>query len=223
MSLYDTLKNVVWIDRTQLLIELLPLQHLAEYGISIRRTISHCDHLSELVRSEQPDVCVMCGGSYRALASDIAMVLAFKTERCHLAVFADELTDNQIDQALSLGVKGFLSRTESLSSLSSAIRQIAEGTAVVSNQLVHRISNENGRHQVKTQTELTRLSHSQLRLLRLLAQGESTRQAAAVTGLTVRAVESHKYRLFKRLGVQNRVELCRWALRVGLIDADKVA
>ncbi len=47
MPLYDTLKNVVWIDRTQLLVELLPLQHLAEYGISIRRTLSHCDHLAE--------------------------------------------------------------------------------------------------------------------------------------------------------------------------------
>jgi two-component system invasion response regulator UvrY len=223
MPLYDTLKNVVWIDRNQLLVELLPLQRLAEYGISIRRTISHCDHLSELVRNEQPDVCVMCSSTYRALVSEISTVLAFKTERCRLAVFADELTDNQIDQALSLGVKGFLSKTESLPSLASAIRQVAEGTAVVSNQLVHRISSENGRHQVKTQTELTRLSQSQLRLLQLLAQGESTRQAAAMTGLTVRAVESHKYRLFKRLGVQNRVELCRWALRVGLIDTEKAA
>ena len=223
MPLYDTLKNVVWIDRTQLLVEFLPLQSLAEYGISIRRTISHCHDLPELVRNEQPDVCVMCGCSYRALASDIAMVLAFKTERCRLAVFADELTDLQIDQALSLGVKGFLSKSDPLSSLSSAIRQVAEGTAVVSNQLVHRISNENGWHQVKTQTELTRLSHSQLRLLRLLAQGESTRQVAATTGLTVRAIESQKYRLFKRLCVQNRVDLCRWALRVGLIDTEKVA
>lgn len=223
MPLYDTLKNVVWIDRTQLLVELLPLQRLGEYGISIRRTLSHCDHLSELVRNEQPDVCVMCSCTYRALASEIAMVLAFKTERCHLAVFADELTDSQIDQALSLGVKGFLSRTESLSSIATAIRQVGEGTSVVSNQLVHRISCENGRHQVKTQTELTRLSHSQLRLLRLLASGESTRQAAELTGLTVRAVESHKYRLFKRLGVQNRIELCRWALRVGLIEVEKAA
>ena len=223
MPLYDTLKNVVWIDRTQLLVELLPLQRLAEYGISIRRTLSHCDHLSELVRNEQPDVCVMCSGSYRSLASEIAMVLAFKTERCHLALFADELTDSQIDQALSLGAKGFLSKSDPLSSLASAIRQVAEGATVVSNQLVHRISTENGGHQVKTQTELTRLSHSQLRLLRILAQGESTRQAAEMTGLTVRAVESHKYRLFKRLGVQNRVELCRWALRVGLIDMDNVA
>lgn len=223
MPLYDTLKNVVWIDRSQLLVELLPLQRLVEYGITIRRTLSHCDQLSELVRNEQPDVCVMCSGSYRALASEIAMVLAFKTERCRLAVFADELTDNQIDQALSLGAKGFLSRTDSLSSLASAIRQVAEGTPVVSNQLVNRITNENGGQQVKTQTELTRLSHSQIRMLQLLAQGESTRQAAAMTGLTVRAVESHKYRLFKRLGVQNRVELCRWALRVGLIDMEKVA
>lgn len=106
MPLYDTLMNVVWIDRTQLLVELLPLQRLGESGISIRRTLSHCDHLSELVRNEQPDVCVMCSCTYRALASEIAMVLAFKTERCHLAVFADELTDSQIDQALSLGVIG---------------------------------------------------------------------------------------------------------------------
>jgi len=223
MPLYDTLKNVVWIDRAQLLVEFLPLQRLAEYGICIRRAISRCDHLSELVRNEQPDVCVMCSSSYRALASEIAMVLAFKTERCRLAVFADDLTDSQIDQALSLGAKGFLSKTDSMSSLASAIRQVAEGTTAVSNQLVHRISNENGWHQVKTQSDLTRMSHSQIRLLQLLAQGETTRQAAVMTGLTMRAVESHKYRLFKKLGVQNRVELCRWALRVGLIDMDNVA
>lgn len=223
MPLYDTLKNVVWIDRAQLLVELLPFQRLTEYGISVRKAIAHCDDLSELVRNEQPDVCVMCSWSYRELVSEIAMVLAFKTERCRLAVFADELTDSQIDQALSLGVKCFLSKSDSMSSLASALRQLADGHSPVSNYLVHRISTENGHQHVKTQSELTRLSHSQIRLLRLLAQGESTRHTAELTGLTVRAVESHKYRLFKRLGVQNRVELCRWALRVGLIDSENVA
>ncbi len=223
MPHFDTLKNIVWIDRNRLLVEFLPLQHLAEYGISIRRTLFHCDNLAELVRNEQPDVCVVCSGSYRALASEIANVLAFKTERCRLAVFADELTDSQIDQAMSIGAKGFFSKADSLSFLGNAIRQIAEGTAVVSNQLAHRISYENGSQQVKTQSQLTRMSHNQIRLLQLLALGESSRQAAEMTGLTVRAVESHKYRLFKRIGVQNRVELCRWALRVGLIDADKAA
>ncbi len=46
-------------------------------------------------------------------------------------MFADELTDSQIDQALSLGVKGFFSRTESLSSIATAIRQVGEGHGCV--------------------------------------------------------------------------------------------
>ncbi len=83
MPLYDTLKNVVWIDRTQLLVSCCPLNDWASMG-SLFAELSRTVTIS-LTGPERATRCLRDVQLHlSALASEIAMVLAFKTERCHL-------------------------------------------------------------------------------------------------------------------------------------------
>lgn len=68
-----------------------------------------------------------------------------------------------------------------------------------------------------------RLAHEftqlQLDLLLRLAEGGSVKEVATALKMTPKAVDSHKYRIMKHLEIHDRVELSRWAIRAGLIEA----
>src|SRR5215467_14573641 len=54
-------------------------------------------------------------------------------------------------------------------------------------------------------------------VLRLLVEGRSMREIAAVLGLSARTVETHKYEMMRALGVQSTAELIALAVRKQLI------
>ena len=67
---------------------------------------------------------------------------------------------------------------------------------------------------------LQSLSNRQREVLRMIAEGNRTRDIARRLGLGVKTVESHRYALMKRLRVGSVVSLVRYAIRVGLIPVD---
>lgn len=70
---------------------------------------------------------------------------------------------------------------------------------------------------MKTQSYLSTLTLRQLQVLRHLVRGESVKEVAATMSLSERAIESHKYRIMQKLGIHDRVELTRFAIREGLM------
>lgn len=67
---------------------------------------------------------------------------------------------------------------------------------------------------------LHRLSRRQLEILRLVAEGRSTRSIARELKLSIKTIETHRAAGMRRLGVHGRVGLVRYAVRVGLIPPD---
>ncbi|GAB4142116.1 MAG: hypothetical protein Tsb009_12220 [Planctomycetaceae bacterium] len=65
---------------------------------------------------------------------------------------------------------------------------------------------------------LSRLTSRQIDVLKLIALGHTTKEIASQLQLSVKSIDSHKYRLMKKLGIHDRVHLCRYAIRQGLIE-----
>lgn len=60
----------------------------------------------------------------------------------------------------------------------------------------------------------------QVQVLRALAEGWSLKEIAHQMGLSVKTVESHKATGMERLGIKDRVELVRYALKVGWLKSE---
>jgi len=67
---------------------------------------------------------------------------------------------------------------------------------------------------------LDRLSPRQVEVLRLLAQGHSTREIAKRLKLSVKTIETHRAEVMKRLGIHDVAGLVRYAVRVGLVSPE---
>jgi DNA-binding CsgD family transcriptional regulator len=64
------------------------------------------------------------------------------------------------------------------------------------------------------------LTARQRETLQLIAEGKSTKEIAVILGLSVKTVETHRKELMERLGIHDIPGLVRYAIRVGIINAD---
>jgi DNA-binding NarL/FixJ family response regulator len=62
------------------------------------------------------------------------------------------------------------------------------------------------------------LSSRELEVLKLIAEGYTGRQIAAELVLSEKTVERHRSNILEKLGLSDRVELTRYAIRRGLIE-----
>ena len=56
-----------------------------------------------------------------------------------------------------------------------------------------------------------------MEVLTLVAEGKSTREVAAILGISYKTADSHRTRLMDKLDVHETASLVRYAIRVGVV------
>jgi DNA-binding NarL/FixJ family response regulator len=69
-----------------------------------------------------------------------------------------------------------------------------------------------------TDGELEPLTPRELEILKLIAEAHSTREIAEILVISPKTVERHRANILGKLGMRDRVELTRYAIRRGLIE-----
>jgi two-component system, NarL family, invasion response regulator UvrY len=111
-----------------------------------------------------------------------------------------------------IGVHGFVEKSETLETLQNAAVEVAMGRNYFTAPFF-RIQ-----EQLRLEPEATtwRLSQTEQMILRLIAAGLTSRAIAQRLNLTLRSVESYRYRMMRKLGTGGAVGLLRFALQVPL-------
>jgi DNA-binding NarL/FixJ family response regulator len=120
-------------------------------------------------------------------------------------------------RALELGAAGFVLKHSASAELVMAVRAALQGRTFVTPDLAADLIRAAGPGAQRT-ADPAALTPRQRDVLQLLAGGKSVKEIAAVLGLSPRTVEDHKYRMMETLGLENNVELVRFALEHGLVS-----
>jgi DNA-binding NarL/FixJ family response regulator len=118
------------------------------------------------------------------------------------------------------GASGFISKAAASSELVSGIRAVHRGDSYLSPS-VAKLLVEN--YQTTASERASHDPYGQLTererdVLKLLAEGHSTQEIADTLVITPKTVEGHKTNLMAKLGVHNRIDLVKYALRKGIIS-----
>ena len=194
---------------------------LKSYG-GFRNVISVSSHheLPGLIRSQRPTVVLIGERTVVPVIREIFTELAVRLGETKVAVFADGLTDRQLDLVTHNRVTGLLSREENMRRISEQLTQIAAGQPVLSEHLAKRVELMAGcRFRCLASTQMEKLTDRQWDVLLRIADGRRVAEVAQALEISEKAVESHKHRIMRAVGAADRVDLCRWAIREGLIEA----
>ena len=59
----------------------------------------------------------------------------------------------------------------------------------------------------------------ELEVLKLIAEAHSSKEIAQILVISIKTVERHRANILEKLGMRDRVELTRYAIRRGLVEA----
>ena len=127
--------------------------------------------------------------------------------------------EEYVSRALRAGAAGYLLKDAGTSELEAAIRAVVRGQTFLSAAVSRRAPA--GAGVAHGPTALEALTPRQREVLQLIAEGHSTKGTAAVLGLSVKTVETHRTQLMQRLAIHDVAGLVRYAMRAGLINPDR--
>lgn len=114
--------------------------------------------------------------------------------------------------AMRAGALAYLPKTVEAAELLRALESVAGRRSYVAPHLTALMV-------VDRRSKLPVLTPMQLRILQNISDGIGTRELAALLGVSVRTVESHKYVMMQEMKVHTTLELLRRARAEGLVDA----
>jgi len=135
-------------------------------------------------------------------------------------------SDPLIQQVLQAGARGYLLKSDAGRDLVSAIEALRRNktffTPKVSQMVLEGYLDKNPKDKDKEQeseAESLRLTSRQREIVQLLAEGKSSKEVAAVLGLSVKTAETHRANIMRKLDCHSVTELVRYAIRNHIIAA----
>lgn len=136
-----------------------------------------------------------------------------------LSMYDDE---NSVLSAIRSGARAFVVKNASSTDLLDALRTVAKGGSYLSSQVSDRLLTriQSGNLEPK-ESPLQALSPRELQVLRLVAEGKTSKDIAEMLDLGLQTVRTYRKTMMKKLGVNNVAGLTQVALAAGLTQWNK--
>lgn len=122
-------------------------------------------------------------------------------------------------RAVREGAAGYLPKSAASIELEQAIQTVIRGERYISPETAQNTIFEVTNRGTKRDL-LATLSPRQREVLRLIAEGNTTKQIAHLLEISVKTVETHRAQLMERLGIHDVAGLVRYAIIVGIIEVE---
>ena len=123
-----------------------------------------------------------------------------------------------VARAIREGADGYLLKDSAVQDLVAAIEAVMHGHTYYSPPIQRELS-EILRTEETRRRLLDQLTEREREVLRLVAQGLSTKEIAARWSISTRTVETHRAHLMRKLGLRSVARLTQFAIREGMLDA----
>lgn len=176
------------------------------------------DEAIRKIRANRPDVAVIDLSMPRI--DGLEVIRRIHPEFPHLPILVLTMhAENQyLVRAIEAGAMGYITKQSAPEQLVRAIRKVLGGsrylTGDAAESLALRVSKGGLDRSV-----LDELSTRELQVLRRLALGHTNREIASAYNISIKTVDTYRFRLLKKLNLRNNAELSRFAIQNGLIQA----
>ncbi|MBI9083899.1 MAG: response regulator transcription factor [Desulfobacterales bacterium] len=168
-------------------------------------------------RSCRPDVAVVDISMPELDGLEVTSQLQAEMPDLPIIILTMHAEDQYVVRAVEAGAMGYITKRSAPEQLVNAIRNVHAGqrylTAEATDALALRVAR--GEH---GQSPLDSLSRRELQVLRRLALGHTNREIAGAYNISIKTVDTYRFRLLKKLGLRNNADLSRFAIQHRLIE-----
>lgn len=133
-----------------------------------------------------------------------------------LTVFGDEPYPSRLLQA---GAAGYITKGCDAEEMIRAIRTVHSGQRYISSEIAQQLALK--RFTKAEESPLDILSERELQIMLMITSGQKVQEISDKLCLSPKTVNSYRYRIFEKLGINSDVELTLMAIRLGLVEGHK--
>ena len=168
--------------------------------------------VTELIGFRSPHVVIVGADQDRHVALETARHVRLQYPSARLVFVLTYCDDAFRAECERAGVSGFVLKTAPAETLFQAVRDALPETSAAGGPVLI-----DAARQRKGSARHLRVTPRESEVLRLMAEGNSARSAAAILSVSVKTVEAHKFNFMRKLGLHNRAQVITYALRKGLV------
>lgn len=201
------MKRIIIAEDHQSLIDGINLLFEHDPNFKIVGMANDGEKLIELVEEKKPDVVLT---DIRMPKIDgIAATRMIKKQFPEIKIIAFTMFDQQeaVSQMLSAGINGYILKNSGLQEVKKAIETVLNGESYFDAGID--VSFLNVDH---SKQEKSILSKTEREILRLIGEGKTSNEIAEIRFCSVSTVETHRKNMMRKLELQGKGELLRYAL-----------
>ncbi len=173
-----------------------------------------------LIRQHLPDVVLMDVAMSGLNGLDAALSIIQRFPSVRVIMLSMHKNEEYVLRALQVGASGYLLKDAAAGEMETAIRAVMAGEQYLSPLIARRVAEYEERFgaQPLDTRDFNRLTPREREVLQLIVEGRTMQEIAGVLEISVKTVETHRYRLMDKLNIHHVTGLVRYAMRIGLLQ-----
>src|SRR6266498_622786 len=171
----------------------------------------------DLAISSKPDVAILDVSMPRMTGLQAAREIRARVPSTSVLLLSMHDDERYFFDALEVGASGYVLKRAADTDLIDAIHAVARGEQFVS-PVTERAVIKEWLDQGRGEELKDPLTPRELDVVKLIAEAHTNKQIAEALKVSEKTVESHRANVLSKLGMRDRVELVRYAIRRGLVE-----
>jgi DNA-binding NarL/FixJ family response regulator len=188
----------------------------AQPGWRVMAEASNGREAVEKAKQLKPDVAVLDIGMPSLNGLEAARQMFINVPHIKIVILTMHESDYLIREVLKVGARGYVSKTDAIRDLVTAINAVRNGLTFFTAKVAEVVLEG---YLDKTDATSSRLTPRQREITQLLAEGRSSKEIAVALGLSVKTAETHRANIMRRLNCHSISEVVRYAVRNNIIEA----
>ena len=190
-----------------------------EPGLTVVAEASDGAQAIDLARTCQPDLAILDIGMPRLTGLQATRELSRLRPDLRILILTMYDNEQYFFEALRAGASGYVLKSVADRDLIAACRAAIRGEPFLYPGAVNAlIRNYLDRASNGQKIPGKAITDREEEILKLVAEGHSSKQIARILVISAKTVERHRANLLHKLGLKDRLELTRYAIRAGLIE-----
>lgn len=207
--------KVILVDDHQIVREGFKLMLLLDDRFEMIGNTESATTLFSLLKDKTPDVMVLDISMPGMSGIEICKHVKKESPSIKVLFVTANVDTTHLKNAIKAGADGFLPKNTSTKEFTTAIAEVAKGNTFFSQKITGLLVKVMTMTSEEKETELTL---RELEIVKQLANGKLQKEIASALFISPRTVETHKKNIQEKLGINNTVDLVKFAIREGLTE-----
>jgi DNA-binding NarL/FixJ family response regulator len=190
-------------------------------GVQVVAEASNGQEALSLIEAQQPDLVLLDITMPGPNGLEVLEQTAKAFPQTRVIVLTVHEGEEYVTRALRAGAAGYLPKSAAGAELELAIKAVVGEGIYISPEISKRIFLEHSNGASAVRGSVAALTPRQGEVLRMIAEGFTTKGIAHNLNISVKTVETHRATLMERLNIHDVAGLVRYAIKMGLVTIEE--